>query len=143
MSGRLALVSDKMTSCASAQLLLLLQAVLTWRPHHSSASADGQALSAASARRPCARRAACQRARRAPEPACTPQVIDVERYEVVLVSPRNHFMCAAPACRSARAVHAQAVLSGNQLLTFIDYPRRFALRRPAPALGCLEDACAP
>lgn len=25
---------------------------------------------------------------------CMRQVIDVERYEVVLVSPRNHFMCA-------------------------------------------------
>ena len=25
---------------------------------------------------------------------CLWQVIDVERYEVVLVSPRNHFMCA-------------------------------------------------
>ena len=73
----------------------------------------------ASARIPCARRAARQRARRAPEPACAPQVIDVERYEVVLVSPRNHFMCAlnlpfpSPARHRARAVHAQAVLSGK------------------------------
>ena len=28
------------------------------------------------------------------EAVCARQVIDVERYEVVLVSPRNHFMCA-------------------------------------------------
>ena len=35
------------------------------------------------------------------------QVIDIERYEVVLVSPRNHFMCA-PNC--ARLLRAHCIL---------------------------------